>query len=1175
MRRRHYNDYKRSKSLAYPQDESSEEEEEPEVDFEKLLKELKQGVPPPKKKPEQATPPTVAPPRQETSPPASLSSESDDGNGPWWKRPGELKKPESDLGTDDDSDNDAMTVPVPLIKAEEPPKTRPDHLMMIAKTVASRVAEAMDKRYGDVLQELGDRCKRYHEHLEKAGTRFKLMEEDQKELENIIEEMAQQETRLASAVKTAAASGLQARQRQSDGGAGRRHSIMANPLHMKDRLLHMGLGGGENKLLDADVGQLEQDVNLRLVRRMGPVQRRLLLMLDVLSRLVPLSQDILFVSARFGSEYAGFFRFLRFKILLAFVMALFFTPLMVVHAIDNANMIFGPNQVFVGQMYLPKWLLYGSYNAAVPGTPTLQEWQRVVALGQKPGTDSAQKVDRYAIPNAVFDRAYYKCPVVRMVRDCQVQESLVFVRYTPAYPWQNLSNGFYTGDAPASYLFFTSWNATHNGVSINHTLNQDYKIYGSVNDARTNQSANWMPCTPPENNSWVTGGYPSVCAPPFYNNSKPSSSQLWVGTQAFRTRQGAQLDVYIGDACPNAPNSGPTVGPRDPWLALRYLFAVIGSAVFLFVLILTRWSKWEQIASAERLQSQLKPLHWSKLVLAAWDFKLQSEDKIESFRQSLATQLKALSIQQNQDKKEHEITGLRKIQRRAKRIAGASVNVFIILLGWAAIITATIYKDTAAQLVSNVPGSWSSYISNLLPNLVISLVGLILPYTTNSITALEEWSPDMRARQSLWRLFFGRIANVFIFIILTAELLGGQPVIRQTLTGIGIDSGSLASQTLMPRDCVNYICVEDQAAGALLSLVMSEFVLTSMLKPLTGLLSALAWWSVITPIRRMRARKAAEQLAKDAWAEQEGDDLQEPIKRRGNLMLDSEEAQDFSVGVSKLKRMGTKQALEKFKAERAEKAARQRPVSRGDASEDGESEGLQEENKEDEHAQFVQEYVDKEMEKVQVQTRFTYPVFDISSFAVDAVYFQLLLWVATVFMPALVILQPLLLFLHFKWLKFGLLHLMSKSYMADNSSLTAEMLQLLAVASFLFAVLTYLLLTTPMDHLPNCGPFDSRRSPGKMLDDLANVRGTIDQQRIGAIIAWLGLNFVNIPVVASLILCIMALWWRSNALAHSVMLQELKNRNERHVESLEKQLWKVNQKLSIVEQRHQNFGMKQ
>lgn len=331
-------------------------------------------------------------------------------------------------------------------------------------------------------------------------------------------------------------------------------------------------------------------------------------------------------------------------------------------------------------------------------------------------------------------------------------------------------------------------------------------------------------------------------------------------------------------------------------------------------------------------------------------------------------------------------------------------------------------------------GNAGERVSALAPNIIVAIVGTILPSTTKAITAFEAWSPTVQARHDLWRLYLGRILNIFIFVAINVELIAGRPLFGQ-------------KEVLAERDKA-YQCSENQAATNLLSLVVSEFVLSLALRPLTTLACAYGF-----------------------------------------------------------------------------------------------------------HFLFKSFNFSSEFEK---------PPFDIADYAVDVMYFQCLLWSTAVFVPSLVVVAPCLFFLHFKWLKFTLLALTSRPFVAETAALSVTLLQVNCVSCLCFVGMVYSVATRDLPHEPGCGPFESGVAPAIMLQRI-NTPGAAT---VGSILLWCkdhpGVLF---PVLALLIFVTLMQRNRSRAL-HST-LGQLQNASQRHVEALEGELWRMERQNELLSRRVQ------
>jgi len=263
---------------------------------------------------------------------------------------------------------------------------------------------------------------------------------------------------------------------------------------------------------------------------------------------------------------------------------------------------------------------------------------------------------------------------------------------------------------------------------------------------------------------------------------------------------------------------------RDPWLAFRYLGVLVISSVACLSLSIFRWSSYDLSYQIEKVNEDLQPRRWSKMVLIAWDFRLHPGEDRRHWQHALTNQLRSMYDDDMAQKVASQRTRLGWYLLYSRRALGLFLNASFILAAWGGICWATVKRYEIEDTVSSIfGGSVGSQIASFAPNMVVAAVGLVLPFITKWITYLEGWGPVTMASQNMWRLFLGRIVNIFIFVAICVELLVNRPLFGQ-------------QKVLMQRD-TDYECVEDQAAVRLLSLVASEFVLSLALKPFTILLS--------------------------------------------------------------------------------------------------------------------------------------------------------------------------------------------------------------------------------------------------------------------------------------------------------------------------------------------------
>jgi hypothetical protein len=247
--------------------------------------------------------------------------------------------------------------------------------------------------------------------------------------------------------------------------------------------------------------------------------------------------------------------------------------------------------------------------------------------------------------------------------------------------------------------------------------------------------------------------------------------------------------------------------------------------LYIFV---NRWLHHDITYRTDELGQELQPRQWSKLVLAAWDFRLRPGEDRRNWEQALSNQLRSLQADEKEMEQAAQRTSWQRYCLYLRRAVGIFLNMCLIAGAWLGISWATVQshgikKGGAKALGSGLGGQIGAF----LPNIIVALVGSILPTATKTITKFEAWSPTVRARHDLWRLYIGKILNIFIFVALNVELVMGEPLFGQ-------------KEVLEKRD-THFGCAEDQAAVKLLSLVASEFLLSLVLRPVNSLLVAYVW----------------------------------------------------------------------------------------------------------------------------------------------------------------------------------------------------------------------------------------------------------------------------------------------------------------------------------------------
>lgn len=197
---------------------------------------------------------------------------------------------------------------------------------------------------------------------------------------------------------------------------------------------------------------------------------------------------------------------------------------------------------------------------------------------------------------------------------------------------------------------------------------------------------------------------------------------------------------------------------------------------------------------------------------------------------------------------------------------------------------------------------------------------------------------------------------------------------------------------------------------------------------------------------------------------------------------------------------------------------------------------------------------------------FKKPVFDIPDTAVNLLYFQMLLWTTTLLVPALVLLVPVILYLHFKWLKLSLVHLSSRPFVAETCGLTVTLLQLLVFACLFHLGLSHCLAVLPLPHASGCGPFDSDSRP------IAVVKSLFGQGWLNSawniVDAFFDKSVVGILVGAVCAVALVAVLHTSGGLkAHRVALEGLQASMKHQVQLLENELWRMERRSELLKKR--------
>eukprot|EP00439_Symbiodinium_sp_Y106_P065918 s256_g10.t1 len=453
---------------------------------------------------------------------------------------------------------------------------------------------------------------------------------------------------------------------------------------------------------------------------------------------------------------------------------------------------------------IPCEFLFGGFRGV--NSTMVENWTTAVHVSVSATGEYAMKSDLGA---DFFDAEMAQCPVLRHVRDCRVHS--LYAGY--------MANS----SAPRPYDLFTS-----NWSTSPYEMNKDYVIMSSY-AALLNSAPPWK-CT----SAAVAGvGFPSDCGSEY--GSFGEAATIWKDWFALPGNSsqdpqgvsfGAALEVFSGTRCPvqrqddiedlaaGRKRSQEPSG-RDVWLAIRYFSCTFGGALCVVIFVIIRWKSAEVTFSIEHSVEEVSPIRWSRWVLGLRDFRLRTTEEKQLWGQALANLLRAEYEAETHAEREGAKKGWQRWLVTFKRVIGATLNITIIFGSWVAIAYSFVEQTTIQSFLNSLTQqeplrSVLATIGAFAPNLVIAAAGQVLPFMTKTLTDFEAWEPAARARHNLWRLFFGKVLNATVFIALNVELLNDKPML-------------LKNRFLATRDCVNFVCAEDQAGMQVVSLTNSEF----------------------------------------------------------------------------------------------------------------------------------------------------------------------------------------------------------------------------------------------------------------------------------------------------------------------------------------------------------------
>lgn len=198
-----------------------------------------------------------------------------------------------------------------------------------------------------------------------------------------------------------------------------------------------------------------------------------------------------------------------------------------------------------------------------------------------------------------------------------------------------------------------------------------------------------------------------------------------------------------------------------------------------------------------------------------------------------------------------------------------------------------------------------------------------------------------------------------------------------------------------------------------------------------------------------------------------------------------------------------------------------------------------------------------------VKGDFLWPEFQIQDDAVNVVYFSALLWMSLSTVPYMALIGPLLMYIHFKWLKLSLKYLTRRPFVTETTSLLVT-LQRISCLNFVvlgFLVMAQIMLIVPYE--PNCGPVNGFQAAGQMVWQLDIPLKAVWSD----FFAWTLQNRGSI--VAVMLMAMLVLWMlhQVSLRTNRSVVEQMSGVANRQVASLSRELWRMERRNDLLKRR--------
>ncbi|CAK9052540.1 Transmembrane channel-like protein 7 [Durusdinium trenchii] len=194
---------------------------------------------------------------------------------------------------------------------------------------------------------------------------------------------------------------------------------------------------------------------------------------------------------------------------------------------------------------------------------------------------------------------------------------------------------------------------------------------------------------------------------------------------------------------------------------------------------------------------------------------------------------------------------------------------------------------------------------------------------------------------------------------------------------------------------------------------------------------------------------------------------------------------------------------------------------------------------------------------------FMWPEFQIQDDAVNVVYFSALLWMSLSTVPYMALIGPLLMYIHFKWLKFSLQYLTRRPFVTETTSLLVT-LQRITCFNFVmlgFLIMAQIIIIIPYE--PTCGPVNGFQAAGQMIWQL-----DLPLKDLWSVFYdWTLQNRGSIVVVMLMAMLVLRMLHQVSLRTNRTVVEQMSGVANRQVASLSRELWRLERRNDLLKRR--------